>query len=142
MTRRVAWLVHLSTIVVGVTGLVYAWMLYFAEPADEFAIVNHPWQPHVLHLHVLAAPVCVFAVALIWRNHVWDRVRRGFPHRRATGLCLFASFVPMAASGYLLQTSVDETWRAIWMWLHLATSAVWLVAYGVHQLRPRSEPAN
>jgi hypothetical protein len=31
-------------------------MRCLAEPADEWAVVNHPWQPHLQHLHVLAAP--------------------------------------------------------------------------------------
>ncbi|HXO18770.1 MAG TPA: hypothetical protein VOA87_02470, partial [Thermoanaerobaculia bacterium] len=77
MTRLEAWTVHAATILVGSTGLVYAWMRYLLAPADPFAVVNHPLQPLVQHLHVLAAPLLVFAVGLIWRRHVWAGWRLG-----------------------------------------------------------------
>ena len=38
MTRGEAWFTHASSVLVGGTGLVFGWMLYFAEPTDEFAI--------------------------------------------------------------------------------------------------------
>jgi hypothetical protein len=138
MTRGEAWFQHSANILVGGTGLVYAWMRYLAEPSDEFAIVNHPWQPDVQHLHVLTAPLLVFASGLIWREHVWRRVRAGYEPRRKLGLALFALLVPMIASGYLLQVATSDGWRAGWAWTHLATSLAWLLAYVAHQLAPRS----
>lgn len=137
MTRAEAWLQHTANVLVGGTGVVYGWMLYFAEPADEFALVNHSAQPAVHALHVLTAPLLVFAGGLIWQRHVWARVRSGYPGRRPTGLVLAATLLPMIASGYLLQTAVDEGWRSVWLWVHLVTSGLWLLAYGVHQLSPR-----
>ena len=61
MTRTEAWFSHVAAALVGGTGLVYGWMRYFAESDDPFAIANHPWQPHFQHLHVLTAPLLVFA---------------------------------------------------------------------------------
>lgn len=140
MTRAEAWLQHVSNLLVGGTGLVYAWMRYALEPDDPYAVVNHPLERDVQHLHILVAPLLVFAVALVWQRHVWVRVRSGFAPRRATGLTLAASFVPMVASGYLLQTADGETWRTAWLAVHLATSGLWLLAMGVHLLsaRPRT----
>jgi hypothetical protein len=40
----------------------------------------------------------------------------------------------MVASGYLLQTAVDDAWRAVWLWIHLVTSGLWIVGYLVHQV--------
>lgn len=136
MSRFEAWLVHVANLLVGGTGLVYAWMLYFARPADEFAVVNHPWQPAVQHLHVVAAPLLVFAIGLIWRVHAWAGFRLRAPNRWASGLALLAMALPMIASGYLLQTAVDPAWRKAWLIVHLATSGIWVVATGVHQLTP------
>ena len=137
MTRAEAWLQHVANALVGGTGLVYGWMRYFAEPADEFAIVNHPWQPHLQHGHIWVAPLLVFSTALLWRNHVWKRVRSGFRPRRKLGLALFALLVPMIASGYLLQTVTDPSWVRNWSWLHVVTSCVWCLAYLVHQVSRR-----
>jgi hypothetical protein len=137
MTRAEAWCQHVANLLVGGTGLLYAWMRYLAEPADEFAVVNHPWQPQVQHLHVLAAPLLVFATGLIWTDHVWKRVRSGFKPRRRLGLSLFGLLVPMIASGYLLQVAVAEGTRAFWGWTHLVTSLAWAAVYVAHQLAPR-----
>jgi hypothetical protein len=137
VTRTEAWLQHVSNLLVGGTGVVYAWMRYVAEPEDEFALVNHPWQPDVQHLHVIVAPALVFAVGVIWSRHVWARIRAGFRPRRPTGLVLAASLVPMIASGYQLQTAVDEGWRTAWIVVHVATSVLWMLGYLVHQLSPR-----
>ena len=137
MTRGEAWCNHVANVLVGGTGIVYGWMVYLAVPEDEFAIVNHPWQPHLQHAHIWAAPLLVFATAMLWRNHVWKRVRSGFAARRKTGLVLFGLFWPMTLSGYLVQTSLEEAWVRNWSWLHVATSIAWCLAYLVHQVSRR-----
>lgn len=137
MTRAEAWLSHAATILVGGTGVVYGWMRYFAEPLDEFAVVNHPWEPTTLHLHLLFAPLVIFACGLVWRNHVWKRVVAGFRARRKTGLLLFAVFAPMAATGYLIQVTTSDLWRDAWIVGHVATSVLWIAGYALHQLLAR-----
>lgn len=141
MNRPEAWTHHAANVLVGGTGVAYGWMLYLATPDDPFALVNHPLQPTVQAWHVVAAPLLVFAVAFSWRRHVWARVAGGYPHRRRTGLTLFALFFPMVASGYLLQVSADETLRQAWLVAHVATSVLWILAYLVHQLSHRPAAA-
>jgi len=137
MTRFEAWLLHLATLLVGGGGLVYAWMRYLVRPEDPFAVVNHPWQPQVQHLHVLAAPLLVFAIGLVWKTHAWPGVRLRAAARRRSGLALVATAAPMIASGYLLQTATDPSWRQAWLVIHLAASALWLGGYLAHQLSSR-----
>jgi len=136
MTRAEAWLLHASTLLVGGTGVVYAWMRYFAKPTDPEALANHPWQPATQGLHVVLAPALVFACGLVWRDHVWTRIRSGYPTRRRSGISLALVVIPMIASGYLLQVSGGEPWRAIWIGVHLAASGGWLLGYALHQLSP------
>jgi hypothetical protein len=137
LTRLEAWTLHAANALVGGTGLVYAWMRYLARPDDEWAVVNHPWQPAVQHLHVLAAPLLVFGGGLIFQRHVLARLRAGFRPRRPTGLALTLTLVPMIASGYLLQTSSGEAWRRVWIAVHLGASALWMIGYLVHLASPR-----
>lgn len=125
---------HLSTLLVGGTGLVYAWMVYLAEPADPYSVVRHPWQPTLQHLHVLVAPLLVFVSGLIWRRHVWSGWRLGVRASRRSGISLAVSLAPMVVSGYLLQVTVEESWRNVWSWVHLATSLLWVLGYLVHQI--------
>lgn len=134
MTRGQLIVLHVASLAVAGTGLVYAWMRYLVEPADEWAVVNHAWQPHLQHLHVLAAPLLVFAVGLIWSGHVAAKLRNG-RRNRVAGVGLTALFLPMAASGYLLQVAVDPVWRERWIWVHVAASLLWIGAFIAHQIR-------
>jgi hypothetical protein len=140
MTRPEAWTHHAANLLVGGTGLVYAWMLYLVVPEDPFALVNHDWQPELHALHIVTAPLLVFAAAVSWQRHIWARVRAGYPHRRKTGLVLFALFWPMVLSGYLLQVAVDDGLRSAWLVTHLASSGLWMLSYVVHQLSHRPAP--
>lgn len=136
MTRLEAWLVHVANLLVGGTGLAYAWFRYLAVPADEFSVA-HPWQGATQHAHVLAAPLLVFALGLIWRSHVWAGFRLGSPGRRRSGVTLLALAAPLVASGYLLQVAVEPGWRGAWVAVHLAASAFWILGTLAHQLSPR-----
>lgn len=138
MTRGEARLQHAANLLVGSSGLVYAWMLYLVEPEDPYSVANHPLQPDVQHLHVVTAPLLVFAVGMVWRGHVWSRIASGFRARRRSGIALALLFVPMVLSGYLLQVSAEEAWRERWVVLHVATSIAWIAAYVVHHLSRRT----
>ena len=136
MTRGQKRLQLFANLAVGGTGLVYGWMLYCLPPAEDdpfsITVVNHPWQPEVKNLHVLCAPLLVFAIGAIWHGHVWQRIKSGFPARRRVGLLLAALALPMVASGYLLQTSVDEGWNRVWVWTHGLSSVLWILAFVGH----------
>lgn len=132
MNRVEAWTVHVSLLLVGGTGLVYAWMLYLMESTDPFSVVNHPLQPQVQHAHVWTAPLLVFAAGLIWREHIWKHWKQGVRTGRRSGIALLVSLAPMVLSGYLIQTTVTEGWRNAWVAVHLITSGLWLLGYGLH----------
>lgn len=137
MTRTEAWCVHLATLGVGGTGLVYAWMRYLCVPEDELALVNHPLEPLTQHLHLWLAPLLVFAVGLLWRSHVWQRIRSGFAARRPSGLVLFALFWPMVLSGVWVQLAESERARTLAVWSHALGGTLWCLAYLLHLVSPR-----
>ncbi len=134
MSRTAAWSTHLAALAAGVSGLVYGWMRYFAEPADEFALVNHPLEPTFKNLHILLVPLLVFTCGVLWRNHVWRRIRAGLTSRRRTGLGLALLLAPMIVSGYALQVSTSPNLRLGWMWIHGISGSLWVLVYLVHQL--------
>jgi hypothetical protein len=136
VSRFEAWCVHAGSLLVGGTGLLYAYLRYLLEPPDPYAVVAHPLQPLAQHLHLWTAPLLVFAAGLVWRNHVWSHLRRGVAARRASGLTLLANLLPMVASGYLIQTAVGPGWRSAWVVIHLASSGLWLAGYLAHLLTP------
>lgn len=130
-SRRAVWV---SVVLVVVTGCIYGWMKYFAMSNDPYAIVNHPWQPAMQHAHVLTAPLFVFAVGLIWRDHIWCHFRSGQPLKRRSGIVSMLTLVPMALSGYLLQISTEDAVRMLWIWTHGITSLIFVAAFALHML--------
>ncbi|MDE0904334.1 MAG: hypothetical protein OSB42_06860 [Planctomycetota bacterium] len=139
MSRTVAWMIHLSAVLLGGTGLVYGWLRYFTDPVDEFAIYNHPAEPGLRDVHLLIAPLCLFLWGMIWRSHAWNRFRAGMKKRRTTGIALMVLLLPMVLSGYLLQVSVNETLRQVWVVTHAITGTAWILLYVLHQLGPSSK---
>ncbi len=132
MNRWESGTLYTANLLVGGTGIVYAVMRYLLEPTDEWAVVNHPWQPHLQHLHVLVAPLLVFACGLIWHRHVAGNLRRGKPRGGRSGPGLLLALAPMVVSGYLIQTTVSESWRQAWIVVHLVSSGAWLLVFAGH----------
>ncbi len=138
MNRTEAWLVHSSCALVSATGVAWALVRYGMQPTDDFAVYNHPSEPWLKSVHLWSAPLLVFAIGLIFQAHVLARLKSGFRARRRTGIVLAWSLAPMVFSGYLLQTTSSPGARSLFLGLHLASSAAWLVAYVLHQLQGRT----
>lgn len=132
MSRTDAWLFHISNGLVISTGLVYAWMAYFSQSDDPYAIVGHPWQPHVQHAHVLVSPLLVLVFGHFWTRHVSPHLQRDTRKRRSSGISMLLMALPMIFSGYGIQTVVEAQWRTIWVTVHLATSGLWICSYLIH----------
>ncbi len=128
------WLLWASTILVGVTGLVYAWMKYLVVSEEPFAVVHHPWQPFVLKAHILTAPLLIFAVGVVFLRHVLRQWRSREPEGRRSGLLVFFFFTAMVLSGYLIQTATGEGWLQALVVAHLATGIAYLAVVSVHQV--------
>lgn len=114
-----------------VTGALYFWMKDVLIPADPFSVVNHPLQPLVQRLHVLAAPAFLVVFGMVATAHVGGKLRVGAPLRRS-GLASLVSIIVMTASGYLLEVAVDEGWRRIWSVTHIASGGMFAAAYALH----------
>ncbi len=142
MSRTTARFTHGATACAGITGLVYAYLRYFTEPADEFALVNHPAEPLIKNLHIVLSPLALIAFGLLIGSHIAPRLRSKQTRGRRSGLILLALMLPMAISGYVLQIGSDPTLRQAALWGHLLTSAVWLGTYLMHQFYRRPVPTH
>ncbi|MEM7244834.1 MAG: hypothetical protein AAF533_05790 [Acidobacteriota bacterium] len=134
--RAQRWFLNWTSMGLLVTGVAYWIMKDFMEPDPEsFSILGHPWQPHAQHLHVLIAPLWLVGLGLFLRDHVLGRLRAGYRRHRGSGLTLACLVIPMVASGYLIQVSVDETWRDRNALLHVVSSLVFAVVHLWHWVR-------
>jgi hypothetical protein len=126
-----------SSVATALTGVVYFWMDRMMSPLDEFAIINHPWQPLVLKAHILVAPVLVFAIGMIAVDHIWKYYWGTIRRARRSGLSTMWPIVPMIFSGYLIQAVTPELWLAVVAWAHIATGVLYAAALVGHQVSVR-----
>lgn len=126
------WLLLGSSIGTALTGVVYWWMQHMLTPVDEWAVINHPLQPLVLKLHIVVAPVLVFAVGLVAADHIWKHLRGGVRPGRKSGVSSLAALAPMVLSGYLIQAVTHATVLTVLVWLHVGTGVLYAVGLAVH----------
>jgi hypothetical protein len=134
MTSLERWSLHLAAWLTGATGLIYGWLRYYGQRVGEFGLEAHPLQAVLQHLHVLTAPLLVFALGMLVRGHVLPMWRAGRPAGRLSGILLSLILGPMVASGYVVQVVVDPRWRLVAAWIHGVSSLLFLSGYGAHQL--------
>ncbi len=133
MTRLEKILVHGGTLATGVTGLAYAAFKHLMTSDDPFTAYNHPLQPWMLTLHVLAAPVLVFGVGIIFKDHVLGKMKNGAPPgARRGGLWTLALVIPLILTGYLVQVLASGDFRNVTAWIHLGLGAAFLAFYLLH----------
>ena len=126
------WSVRLTSLAVVVTGFAILWFQHGVEPADPFAIVNHPLQIWALKGHVLAAPLFVLAIGFISIRHIWRHIVRKVEPGRRSGLATLATLVPMVASGYLIQVVVSESARGVLVVVHVTSSVAFTAGIVLH----------
>lgn len=134
LTPLQTWFLHIAVILATVTGAVYAWMKYFVETDDPFAVANHPWQPTLLHLHIVVVPLLVFGLGWIASVHIGPKYRSRTRIARRSGLIMMAIAGVMIFSGYLLQMFTSEVALEISTWTHWLSSGIFVVGYVVHQI--------
>ena len=119
-------------VAVTATGIVYFYMKYVLVTDDPFAIINHPWQPAMLSVHLVAAAPFVAFFGMLFRSHSFAKIRSANPANRRTGWTSVLSFAAMALSGYFIQVTASPALITAWIWIHVATSIVFAISYGVH----------
>ena len=137
MTPKQARFLHVSSALVGATGIALFVFKDVVVIEGDFGPESHFLENDVQAAHILTAPALVFACALVWQDHVWAKFKSGARPRRRTGILLGSLLVPMIMSGYLLQVWYEEPWREIWRVTHLLSSLLWILGYSVHQLSRR-----
>jgi MFS family permease len=134
------WSLHVGTLLTGLSGLIYGWMRYFGKVQGEFGIEPHPLQGLAQHLHVLAAPLLLFALGMMVRGHLYTKLKSGNREGRRTGIGLGILILPMVAAGYLVQVVTSPTWRLTFAWVHGVASLLFLIGYLRHGLRAWRKP--
>jgi hypothetical protein len=126
---------HAACLLVGLSGIAYGVMKYFLAGADPDSRAGHPWQQPMLKTHVLAAPLLVFVLGLVFSGHALSRLRSGEDPGRSSGSGLLALAAPLVLSGPLLQVLTGDAARQFTGWIHAALGVVYVLAYSAHLLK-------
>lgn len=137
MTTFEKWFVWASSILVTLTGVVYLWMKYLLPEPVGFSILRHPLQPLVLKLHILSAPLLLFAIGAVAVRHIWRHMTAKTPSGRISGWSAAITVIPMVATGYFLQVFTSEGWLRRLAIGHIGMGGVFAVGLLLHQLMVR-----
>lgn len=137
MTALERWLLWLSGGVTTATGFVYLWMKYAPTSPDPYSVVNHPLQPLVLKLHIVAAPFLVFALGVFTVRHMWPQLTSDHPVARRSGVTTALVAAPMIVTGYLIQVLTDEGWLRDVAWSHIGLGTLFALGFALHRLAAR-----
>lgn len=132
MRRWERWTFNLSSLAVAGSGFAYLWMKYLLETDDPFALVNHPWQATMLHLHVLTSPSVILILGVVLNSHIMKKLKTYGRPNRTSGLLTLVTFGVMIGSGYLLQVTTSALWLKGLIALHVASAVLFTAAYGTH----------
>lgn len=126
------WSVRVTSALVALSGIGYLWTKYLVSSPDPWAVVSHPLEPWFLKLHVVTAPLLVFALGLIALRHVWEHFRTGVRRGRRTGIVLVGSLFPMVVTGYLIPVVTAEPILRSLALIHIGSGLVFALAVGAH----------
>ena len=133
MTPFERWAIWSTSLATFVTGVIYLWMKYLLVSDDPFTVVNHPWQPIMLKLHILVAPLLIFAIGMVMLRHVWRHLKARMRSGRRSGLLTVAVLGPMIMTGYLIQAITHQGWLKAMAISHIALGLLFGAGLLAHQ---------
>lgn len=126
------WAFNALHAVVAATGAAYLYMKLVLTTDDPFALVNHPWQPAMLSIHVVAAPFFIVFFGMLFRSHTLRKLLSPSRFNRRSGWTSLLGFAVMAVSGYLVQVAPTPALVDASVWVHVLSSLLFVIGYGVH----------
>ena len=114
------------------SGGAYLVMKYLMMTDDPFAVVNHPWEPTMLAIHVIAGPIAIALFSLAFRSHGLPQIWQATRVNRKSGLAAGSVFLVLVGSGYLNQVATDPIVLEASIWTHVGAGGVFVAAYAVH----------
>lgn len=117
-----------------ITSFVYFIAKYFLEIEGEWGPETHPLTIIFQKVHILTVPFLVFAVGMIFSNHVWKRIETGYKKSRNSGIFLLILLILMSVTGYLIQITDNQNFREYSAYIHVAVSIIWSVIFSYHHI--------
>ena len=112
----------------------------FAGPPDPFSAWQHPLEPWLARLHVLASVAIVFVLGWAFGAHVLPRLAHEQRARRS-GFAAIALAALMILSGYWLSLGATGLQLTLITWVHGLSGAAFVTLLAVHAVLGRRASA-
>jgi hypothetical protein len=120
------------------SGSGYFFLKYGIENDDPFSVVNHPLEPITLKLHILAGPLLIFVMGILFRSHVREMLRQKHMPAKTGGLVAVFLFFATSLSGYLLQIVTWPVLHGVLTYMHPVSGLFFGLVIGIHALRRKN----
>lgn len=137
MSRFERWAIWITAGLTTVSGLGLIWTKYFVQTEDPWSVINHPLEPWFLKAHIITAPLLIFAIGLIFAQHIWRHYRANLRRARKSGILTALFTLPMILSGYLIQVVTHEGWLRVLAIAHIAFGLIFAIGFVTHRLATR-----
>jgi len=134
MSRFERWNLWVTTVLVIATGAGLFVTKYLFSTSEPWAVINHPWQPWFLKVHIVVSPLLIFAVGTITIRHIWAHYRSGQARGRHTGIVTALVTIPMIGTGYLIQVITAVGWVQAMAIAHIVFGTVYALGLSAHQV--------
>ncbi|MCF8059417.1 MAG: hypothetical protein K9K67_08980 [Bacteriovoracaceae bacterium] len=135
--KRVYSFTHLASYLSILSGLGYFIVIEYFKLETPYGLRPHSSQGLWQAFHILVVPALVFAIGLLWREHIYVKLKATTRFKRISGIGLLASFLIMTFSGYFLIVSKNQFFIDLNKYLHLASSLLWLLFYLYHHFKKK-----
>ena len=116
----------------GASGVGVYLLKNYARIETTFGQRPSPYLEYVKDTHILLAPLLIFFLGYIWKDHIarhWGKMWGG---KNLSGLILLASYLFSILTGFLLFVLEGEGW-GVGTW-HFGSGLVLILTYGLHYL--------
>jgi len=131
--KKVYLFTHFCHYLALITGIGYFLILHYFKIVTQYGVRPNPWQGYWQGAHILVVPALVFAIGMLWKDHIYPKYQKREQRKRKSGLILIISFFLMGITGYLIQVMGGVETIIFIKNFHFYSSLIWSLAYGVHQ---------
>ncbi len=117
----------LINLVVSIIGILYFFYDFFLKVETPFGLRPHPQTSSLLHLHIITVPLLLIMFGILWKGHIYSKLKSDHKERKRSGVAILILFSLMCLSGYMLQLALGVSIDQNLGLFHTALSLCWLI---------------
>lgn len=116
-----------TNLAISIIGLIYFYFDFFLKVKTPFGLRPHPQTSTLLHMHIITVPLLLIMFGVLWKGHIYKKLKVGLKKRKKSGIAILIFFILMCVSGYALQIALGVEIDKNLGLFHTALSVLWLM---------------